>query len=110
MSTQETPTVTLATETKTVKSKPFIPQSPVIFFGGNPAKGITSREKALLLKVFNKTRTGEKVYTVEILYEKQTDAAPRVEGPDYQAPTGISPKVHMGQVIKASFPRRETGS
>jgi hypothetical protein len=88
---------------KTGKDKVFIPQSPVSFTGGNPAKMLSTQDRAKLLMIFNDTRKGAKTYTVEITYIKQTESEPRIEGADYQTPSGVSPRVHMGQVINAKL-------
>jgi len=84
----------------TVERKPFLPK-PTLVLDGNPARKLPSRDRARLLKIINQTRTGKAHFTVEVVYDKQTDAPPRIAGEDYQAPTGVSSKVHVGLVVKA---------
>lgn len=81
--------------------KPFVPKPPVVFHGGNPARGLKATEKASLLKVFNETRKGEKAFVVEVVYEKQTDAAIRTSPDHYQNAPGVDARTHVGLVIKA---------
>lgn len=83
--------------------KPFEPKPKVVFTNGNPSKKLNSRDRLRILKIFNQTRTGKRHFTVEILYDKQTDAKPRIHGPDFQAPTGISMTHHLGLVCKAEI-------
>lgn len=82
--------------------KAFVPQDKLVLVG-NPARKLSPRDRARLLKVINQTRTGKAHFTVEVTYDKQTDAAPRIQGQDFQAPTGISTKVHVGLVVKAAL-------
>lgn len=86
--------------------KIFRPQPPVVFPNGNPATKLKPRERAVLMKVINRTRSGEKTYQVELSYVRQTDAEPRIEPEDFQIPSGVSYNVHMGTVIKAQLSQR----
>lgn len=88
----------------TPKSRTFIPK-PGLVLEGNPARKLSSRDRARLLKVFNQTRTGKAHFVVEVAYDKQTDAKPRINGSDYQAPSSQSCKTHIGLVTKADRSR-----
>jgi len=90
-----------ATVPVSATEKPFVPQSPIVFYGGSPAKGLNGRERAALLKVINKTRSGEKTYAIEVTYKRISDGAPRQEGVDFQAPSGVAHNVHQGTVLNA---------
>jgi hypothetical protein len=82
-------------------ARTFIPQSQVIFDGGNPATKLRGNEKASLLRVINKTRSGENLFTVELTYDKQTEAPNRNAPDDFQIPSGVSSKLHLGVVVNA---------
>ena len=80
--------------------KAFEPKAPLTL-EGNPARKLSSRERAVLLKVINKTRTGKAHFAVEVTYDKVTSVAPRIANEDYQVPAGTSCKLHSGLVVKA---------
>lgn len=79
---------------------PFIPQERLVL-EGNPARKLNSRDRARLLKIVNQTRSGKAHFEIEIDYNKQTDAAPRIKGKDYQAPSVVSTMTHFGLVTSA---------
>jgi hypothetical protein len=82
--------------------RPFVPhQGKVVFSNGNPAKGINSRSRAKLLKVINETRTGAKLFTIDVAYECVTESPRRHIPADYQAPPTVSKKLHSGVVVNA---------
>jgi len=87
---------------KPVKPKLF-QSKPALVLTGNPARKLSSRNRCRLLKVFNQTRTGRKHFTVEIDYEKQTDADNRMHPEDFQAPSGIPMTRHVGLVCKSEI-------
>lgn len=91
----------IATAPVSATAKPFVPQSPVVFHAGNPAKGLNSKARAKLLKIINKTRTGEKKYVIEVTYKRISHGAPRISGQDFQAPSGVAHNVHQGTVLNA---------
>ena len=78
----------------------FVTKSPLVLYG-NPARKLPSRDRAKLLKIINQTRTGKKHFVIEVDYIKQTDAAPRINGPDNQAPSSLSKRTHVGLLVKA---------
>jgi hypothetical protein len=78
----------------------FIPKGKIVL-EGNPARKLSSRDRARLLRVLNATREGRAHFVVELTYDKQTDADPRRNGPDFQAPAGVSLKSHIGLLVKA---------
>ncbi len=81
---------------------PFIPMEPLVLIG-NPARKLSPRDRARLLKIVNKTRTGKKHFTVEVTYDKQTDAPARIDPEDYQKPEAVSCKTHLGLVVNAKM-------
>lgn len=83
------------------QTKTFEPKGPVVFTGGNPAKDLTSRERAKLLSVFNQTRKGEKSFVVEVTYVKQTNAENRLAPQDFQPVPGTPRQTHVGLIVKA---------
>lgn len=90
-----------ATAPVSATEKPFVPQSPVIFVNGNPAKGLKGNERAQLLMIINKTRSGEKTYVIEVTYQRVSRGAPRIAGEDFQAPSGVAHNIHQGTVLNA---------
>src|SRR5579862_4257374 len=94
-------TVANAPASQSTETKTFVPQEKVVFANGNPARGINSRQRASLLKVINRTRSGEKLYTVSVKYECVTDSARRHIPADFQLPEGVSLKLHSGVVVNA---------
>lgn len=83
------------------EAKVFKPQAPVVFTTGNPATGIGGAARAALLKCINRTRSGEKLYTIDVKYECVTDSPRRHAPADYQIPHGVSHKLHSGLVVNA---------
>lgn len=90
-----------ATAPVSATAKPFTPQSRVVFTNGNPAKGLKGNERAKLLKIINQTRSGQKTFVIEVTYKRISHGAPRLNGPDYQAPSGVAHNVHQGMVLNA---------
>src|SRR5277367_1011052 len=90
-----------ATAPVSATEKPFVPQSRVVFATGNPAKGLKGNERAQLLKIINRTRSGEKTYVIEVTYQRVSHGAPRIAGEDFQAPSGVAHNVHQGTVLNA---------
>ncbi len=87
---------------KPVKPKLFQPR-PALVLTNNPARKLSSRNRARLLKIFNQTRTGRKHFVIEILYNKQTDTDPRIHGEDYQAPSMVPTTLHCGLVTRCDI-------
>lgn len=94
-------TVANAPASQPTEAKVFKAQPPVVFTTGNPAKGIGGAARAALLKCVNRTRSGEKLYTIDVKYECVTDSPRRHAPADYQIPFGVSHKLHTGVVVNA---------
>lgn len=79
-------------------AKEFKPLPPVACVD---APGLTDAERSKLLVAINSVRTGVFVVEVAVVYDKQTDAKPRLEGTHYLGIPGVSSKLHLGTLVKA---------
>ena len=80
--------------------------APLPTVGDISTPGLTDEESASVLDCINGLRTGENTYLVRLVYDKQTNAKPRIGGEDYVADPALRPNAHEGVLVAAPTNKR----